>query len=47
MATVQTPHKIIVVLKLPKPVAAFIIRATTIHDAMAANSKTYPVRHSC
>jgi len=44
VATVQnnTPHKIIVVLRLPKPVAAFIIRATAIHDAMAANSKTYP-----
>jgi hypothetical protein len=42
MAKANSPHKIIVVLKLPNTVAAFIIRATAIHDAMAANSKTYP-----
>jgi hypothetical protein len=40
--TKQTPHKIIVVLGLPNKVADFIIRATAIRDAMAANSKVYP-----
>jgi hypothetical protein len=41
MAKTITPH-VIIVLKLPKPVPAFIIAATNIVDAMTANSKTFP-----
>jgi len=42
MAIKNTPHKIIVALKLPKAVADFIIRASAIHDAMSKSSTTYP-----
>ncbi len=31
-----------IVLNLPKPVAALIVRASNIHDNMAANAKTFP-----
>ena len=36
------PHKIIVVLGLPRPVSAFIIRAGQIHDSFVANTASYP-----
>lgn len=42
MANTDSTSKISVVLKLPKRVADLIVRAQTIHDAMAANSKTLP-----
>ena len=41
MAKPVTPH-ISIVLKLPKPVPAYIIAATNIVDAMTANPKTFP-----
>jgi hypothetical protein len=40
--TKQKPHKIIVVLGLPPRIADFIIRATAIASALAANSKVFP-----
>jgi hypothetical protein len=42
MTTTNTPHKIIVVLKLPNPVADLVVRADSVHDALVANAKMFP-----
>ncbi len=42
MTTSKASRTIRVVLKLPETVANFIVRAQTIHDTMAANTKTLP-----